>query len=187
MKKLGIAFFTLIGFTALTSYADTTTNTTKTTATLSSSCRLTATNANFGNYDPTTPADTTTTSSMTIFCTKGTAWNFYEYALYYSQTGVNNAGVSMTSAEMNVLKAASNSTGYASAMTSSSNRLFYQAQMSDGVWDNDVDMSGRPNSGHFLGTGTGLTQNLTINFRILKNQYVPPGSYVDNATAYIAF
>lgn len=187
MKKLGIALWALMGMITLPSYADTTTNTTKTTATLSNSCRLSATNANFGTYDPTAPADSTTTSIMTIFCTKGTAWNFYEYALYYSQTGVNNAGITMTSAEMNVLKAASNSTGYASAMTSSGNRLYYQAQMSDGVWDNDVDMSGRPNSGHFLGTGTGQTQILSINFRLLKNQYVPPGSYADNATAYIAF
>ena len=167
--------------------AQTATNTTKATATLSSSCRLSATNANFGNYDPIVSSDSTTTAIMTIYCTKGTAWNFYEYAYYYYQNGVNNAGVSMTTTEMNILKSLSNSTGYASAMISNGNRLFYQVQMSDGVWDNDVDMSGRSNSGHYLGTGTGQNQDLSINFRIPKNQYVPPGSYADNVGAYIAF
>lgn len=186
-SKIYVCALAILSLYTQTVSAESATASNKATATLSSSCRLSATNANFGNYDPIVSSDSTTTAIMTIYCTKGTAWNFYEYAYYYSQSGVNNAGISMTTAEMNILKSLSNSTGYASAMISNGNRLFYQVQMSDGVWDNDVDMSGRSNSGHYLGTGTGQNQDLSINFRIPKNQYVPPGSYADNVTAYIAF
>ena len=66
-------------------------------------------------------------------------------------------------------------------------KLYYQVQMSDNVWDNDVDMPGRPNNGHYLGTGTGATQPLSLTYRIIKSQYVPPGNYIDNATVYIDF
>lgn len=136
---------------------------------LNNSCSLAVSDVVFGTYNPTANIDHTTTQNITIRCTKGTPWNFYEYAVYYSYAG------------------ATNSTGYASAMLFNGNKLYYQVQMSDGVWDNDVDMGGRPNSGHFVGTGNGQNQNLTLNFRIIKNQFVAQGNYVDTATAYISF
>lgn len=168
-NNLTIILSAILILSSLSAHADTATNTTKATASLSSSCVVGTTDVVFGLYNPNTTTDTTTTQTVSIRCTKGTPWNFYEYAVYY--TGIGG----------------SNSTGIASAMLYNGNKLYYQVQMSDGVWDNDVDMSGRPNNGHFVGSGTGQTQNLTLNFRILKNQYVPPGNYKDTATAYIDF
>lgn len=170
-NKIAFILSTILGLSSLSAQAQTktATNTTKATASLASSCVIGTNDVVFGVYNPVATSDTQTTQTVSIRCTKGTPWNFYEYALYYAYAG------------------ATNSTGYASAMIYNGNKLYYQVQMSDGVWDNDVDMSGRPNNGHFLGTGTGQTQTLSINYRIIKNQYVPPGNYKDTATVYVDF
>lgn len=168
-NNLAIIVSAILALSSISANAATVTKTTKATASLSSSCVVATNNVIFGIYDPNAKTDTTTTQTVTIRCTKGTPWNLYEYAAYYSYAG------------------ATNSTGYASAMIYNGNRLYYQAQMADGVWDNDVDMPNRPNNGHFIGNGTGQNQTLTINYRIIKNQYVPPGNYKDNATVHLDF
>lgn len=168
-NKLSIILSGILALSSLSVNAATATKTAKATASLVSSCVIGTTNVVFGEYNPIATTDTTTTQTVTIRCTKGIPWNFYEYAMYYTYTG------------------ATNSTAYASAMIYNGNKLYYQVQMADGVWDNDVDMGGRPNNGHFLGTGTGQNQTLTINYRIIKNQYVVPGNYKDTATVHIDF
>lgn len=168
-QKIKIILLVLASTLTVPSYADMVNKTLQVGAKVENSCTLAVSDVVFGNYDPQAKIDHTTNQSVTIRCTKGTSWNFYEYAAYYSYAG------------------ATNSTGYASAMINNGNKLYYQVQMADGVWDNDVDMPNRPNSGHFVGQGDGQDQNLTLNFRVIKNQYVTPGNYKDSVTAYVEF
>lgn len=168
-KKVKILLLTLTSILAIPSYAETSNNTLQIGTKLENSCIFTASDVVFGNYDPQAKIDHIANQSVTIRCTKNTAWTFYEHAAYYSYAG------------------ATNSTGVAAAMVNNGNKLYYQMQMSDGVWDNDMDQPGRPNSGRFVGKGNGINQNLTLNFRIMKNQYVTPGNYKDSVTTYIEF
>lgn len=159
----------------------------KASSTVNRSCLLSVTDVNFGNYDSTDIVDKSAENTVTFRCTKGTAWDYYSYAAYYASNGVNNGGITMSQAEKDTIKNSIGSTGYASAMKNGTSRLYYQVKLSDGIWDNDVDMPGRVNMGHYVGTSTGEVTSFNLSYRIIKSQYVAPGLYRDTQTAYIAF
>lgn len=143
-------------------FASNISTTQKATASLNSTCRLEAGNAVFGTYDPNAATEQQTTQNINILCSRGTAWTIY--------TGANDVY---------------SNNAYA-AMTSGSNKLLYQAQLTNGNWENDTyhnsSMVGTPR-----GTGTGDIQSVSITYRILPNQYVAPGNYIDTPTAFLLF
>jgi spore coat protein U-like protein len=135
-------------------------------AVLNKTCTLSTTNVEFGDYSALNVDHQLSSNTVTLKCSKGTAWNYYQYSAYYSIAGYADT---------------------VAAMVNGTSKLYYQAQVADGTWDNDIDRPASANLGHYLGTGNGLDQTFNVNYRLLKNQYVKPGSYVDNVTAYLVF
>jgi spore coat protein U-like protein len=162
MKKLGLAIF--LALVACVANAGTATSNMNATASLNASCVFSMPNVEFNNYDPSFNQDQTTTQAVAILCTKGTPWKFYTGALDL------------------------NSNNQYSYMSFNTYKLVYQVQLVNGAWENDLYSNAALNASYtYTGTGTGNTQNLSLNYRILKNQYVPVGNYLGNVTAYIVF
>lgn len=175
MKKT-IIFTLLASMSSIALAQTTTTGTTKATASLSSSCIFTSTDAVFGTYDPASAVNQQTNQTVDILCTKGTSWTFY--------TGATDLYLALGSTTVNGYSITTNN--QYSSMTLGANRLLYQVQLKNGVWANDLYQDVNLTNA-YTGLGNGATQTLTIPYRILKNQYVVPGNYADTATAYIKF
>lgn len=162
MKNLGIAM--LLALVACSASAQTATTNLKTTASLNASCVFSMPNVEFNNYDPSLNQDQTTTQAVEILCTKGTPWKFY--------TGAVDI----------------NSNNQYAYMSFGTYKLVYQVQLVNGAWENDLYSNAALNASYtYTGAGTGTKQNLSLNYRVLKNQYVPAGNYLGSVTAYIAF
>lgn len=175
MKKI-ILMALLVGLSSSLMAQTTTTGTTKATASLSSSCRINTTDAIFGTYDPASAVNQQTNQTVDVTCTKGTPWTFY--------TGATDLYLTLGNTTVNGYPITTNN--QYSGMISGSNKLLYQVQLQNGVWANDLYQDSSF-SNAYINTGSGLTQTLTIPYRILKNQYVAPGNYADSATAYLVF
>ena len=144
--------------------------TTKSTATLANFCQFSSSNVSFGDYDPNSPNPLTATQNNTILCTRGTVYHFYTLSQYQGVWSyVSFRGM------------------WTSTMKYNGNSLYFQVQMPGGQWEDDLQNGGLANSGHYVGIGTGSLQSYPRQYRILENQYVPPGNYSGYQTAYITF
>lgn len=131
-------------------------------ATLSTSCRFTGSDVVFGSYDPTAQDYQYSMQNIGVFCTKGTA-----FRISSDGNGTDRFGA------FSVIRNTTNSV----------NILKYQIHGSDGVWSDDLYEAVRS----YTGTGTGALQNLSINYRLMPNQYVSPGNYSGNHTLVLSF
>ena len=162
MKKLGVTI--ALGLVLSAANADTVTKTMNATAAINNTCAFSVTNVEFNNYDPSFNQDQTATQAVEILCTRGTNWKFYTGAV-----DLNN----------------NNQFSY---MSFGTYKLVYQVQLVNGNWENDGYSNAALNASYtYTGTGTGNKQNLSLNYRVLKNQYVPAGNYRGDVVAYIAF
>ncbi len=141
--------------------ASTSTATIAVSASVLSSCGVTALPLAFGTYSPTQSTNTTTTTTIAVTCTNGTPYNI----------GMNAGG-------------GSGATVATRKMTSGSNTLNYTLYSDSGystVWGNTIGTNTT------TGTGSGLTQTITVYGSITALQAVPAGSYADSVTVTLTY
>jgi len=142
------------------------------TATIASSCTVTAANLAFGNY---TGAVLDNSSIITVNCTNSTAYNIGLGA---------GTGTGATTTTRILTSGANNSAPGANTLTSGTNHLNYT------LWR---DSARSLNWGNTVGTdtlastGTGAAQTFTVYGRIPASQSLNPGSYSDTITVTVSF
>jgi spore coat protein U-like protein len=147
--------------------AGTSTDTFAVTANVVDSCLITATDINFGDYDPVSTNATTPVTRSDVFsytCTSGTS-----------------ATVSMSEG---TYTSATGSTPQR-AMMNGTNALLYNLYSDAGYTNVWQTTSG---TGHSVAVGTGSAQSFTVYAKIDAGQNtVPVGSYSDTVTVTITF
>lgn len=146
-------------------------------------CHIKTQDVDFGAYNPSSPDFQYVNGEVSIKCTQGTAWNFYQYSAYYEIATLNDIGGKAVKANPE----SANSSNVAAMIGPNSSKLYYQVQVSDGKWDNDIDLSTSVNSGHYLGVGNKQFQIINPQYRIFPGQYVGKGSYADTQTVLVDF
>jgi spore coat protein U-like protein len=143
--------------------AATKTTTFQVTATVNSACSVSATDLAFGVYDP-SAADDDNTSTITVTCTKGTAYNIGLDA------GVA-AGATVTSRKMKHDTLAD---------------LINYSLFSDA--SRIVNWGNTPSTDTVdVGSATGAAEQHTVYGRIATGQYVTAGDYSDTITVTISY
>lgn len=151
VAAMGVAF-------ASSALADTKTTTFNVTATVLSSCNVSATDLAFGNYDP-TAGDKDSTSTITATCTAGTT---YAIALGEGQN---------TSRQMK--------------LTTGSELLDYELYQPSGyttIWGDVGSGATVPQT-----STTGAPVNYTVNGRVTGGQYVTAGAYTDEVLVTVTY
>jgi len=143
--------------------AATDTTTFQVTATVNDACNVSATDLAFGVYDP-SAADNEKTSTITVTCTKATAYD----------VGLNEgtvAGATVTTRQM---------------IDTVSTDLINYSLFSDSSrtvnWGNTVSTD----TVH-VGSATGTAENHTVYGRIPTGQFVTAGSYSDTITVTVTY
>lgn len=144
--------------------AATTSTTFSVNATVLASCAISATNLNFGNYDPGSATPDDATSTVSVQCSTGTS-----YAV--SLDAGTTSGSTLTSRNM--------SDGIASTL----NYQLYTDAAHTTVWG-DGSGSTLTNSG--VGTGSS-SQDYTVYGRVPISQFVTSGAYSDTITATVSY
>lgn len=168
-KALGVLGTSCIGAALLvsvstTAQAATTTATFKVTANVTSSCSVTATDLAFGTYNVNSTSPTNGTSTISVNCTKGTAFTVAIDA------GSNAGG------------AANFSSRQMSDGSATPNYLGYQLYSNSGhttIWGDGTNSSSTV-SGTGAGPGAGNVVKETVYGQIAAQQNVPAGSYTDS-------
>jgi spore coat protein U-like protein len=130
-------------------------------ATVLSSCGVTALPLAFGTYSPTQSTNTTAQTTVVVTCTNGTPYN----------VGLNAGGG--TGATVATRK-----------MTSGANTLSYSLYSDTGysvVWGNTIGTN------TVTGTGSGLSQTINVYGSATALQSVPAGSYTDTITVSLTY
>lgn len=134
-------------------------------ATVAATCILNSPTLNFGAYDPTAGTASDNSTTLTVNCTKGTAW------VIGLDQGVNGP------ATRNM-----KDTG------TSADTLHYELYTDAAggtVWTNAIVAGAGVKSG--TGNGVAAGQNVTIFGRLFANQYVTPSTYQDTVKATVNF
>jgi len=132
-------------------------------ATVISTCTVSATDLVFGNYSPVATTDTDSASTVTVQCT-----NLTPYAIGLGAGGGSGATV----AERRMTKDAQTLT-----------YSLYQDLARNTVWGDDFDVGGNAVSA----VGDGLSQSHTLYGRIPKGQNVNIGTYTDTVLVTVNF
>jgi spore coat protein U-like protein len=148
-----------LGVAPTSAFAATTTTTFAVTATVQSTCLVSATAMAFGTY---TGVAATTTSTVSVTCTNTTPYNV---AL--------NAGLA-TGATVSTRK-----------MTGPLSALLSYALYSDSA--RSVNWGQTIGTDTVAGTGNGSAQAITVYGQIPAGQYVAPGAYTDTITATVTY
>jgi len=160
--KLSLAAVTLgiFGFASTPASATTTVTTTfGVSATVQSTCLISATALAFGTY---TGVVDNATSTVTVTCTNTTAYNVALSPGLFS-------GATVTTRKM---------------AGPSSSSLNYSLYSNSGMTTNWGQTSGTDT---VAGTSLGVSQNIIVYGQIPASQYVTPGSYADTITASIIY
>lgn len=159
--KLTIALLTCL--LSLPAIAEETTTNQKVSAMLSGTCQFVVSNVAFGEYNPLDTFHKQATQNINLHCSKGLNYQIMTFGMGKALIlGNGEAATAMTSA-------------------TTDDKLYYQVfeeqntyNGSNGnVWDDDMNV---PQQAQY-GTGTGMTQNISFLYRILKNQKVSPANY----------
>jgi spore coat protein U-like protein len=148
-----------LGVAPTSAFAATTTTTFAVTATVQSTCLVSATAMAFGTY---TGVAATTTSTVSVTCTNTTPYNV---AL--------NAGL------------ATGATVSTREMTGPLSALLSYALYSDSA--RSVNWGQTIGTDTVAGTGNGSAQAITVYGQIPAGQYVAPGAYTDTITATVTY
>jgi spore coat protein U-like protein len=141
--------------------ASTSTATIAVSASVLSSCGVTALPLAFGTYSPTQATNTTASTTIAVTCTNGTPYNI---------------GMGLGSG--------SGATVSARKMTAGSNTLTYNLYQDSGYstqWGTTIGTNTQ------TGTGSGLAQTITVYGSITALQSVPAGSYTDSITVTLTY
>ncbi len=156
-----LAFFLAGLFAAAPASAQTATTTFPVTATVLTSCSVTANPLAFGNYNPTSATALDATTTMSVLCTVGTSFT----------VGLNAgtaAGATVTTRQM-------------SNGTSRLNYALYQEAARTTNWGNTPATSPAPI------TAPVAASTLTVYGRVPALQNVPAGSYTDTITVTVSY
>lgn len=166
MKRLGAVIVVAVsGGMAPAAQAGTATSNLNVSATVASTCSITAGALAFGTYDTLSGAQVDGTATVTVACTKGAA------ATITLGQGQNPGGGSTDAAPARRMAAGLNYLGY--TLYSDSGRLT--------PWGNTVM------TGHAYVAASSASSQLTVYGRIAANQDVPAGSFSDVVVATITF
>lgn len=143
--------------------AQTASSTLNVSATVTANCTVSSSDLAFGNVNTLSGANVDSTGGLSIACTNGTAWT--------ATAGVGSgAGASYASRRM----------------TAGANQLTYNLYTDSGrtiVWGDD---SGTTDP--IGGTGTGLSQSVTVYGRVgLGQTSVPAGGYTDTVAVTVTY
>jgi spore coat protein U-like protein len=148
-------------FAAPKAGALTATTTMNVTATVLSSCSVSATDLAFGNYNPISGAALDGATSISVTCTNGTSYN----------VGISAGG-------------GAGATTASRKMTNGANTLNYTLYRDAGrtnVWGDIVATDTLP------GTGSGAAQPIDVYGRIPGGQTAPSGGYSDTVTITVTY
>ncbi len=153
----------LLGAASSAALAGTASSSMSVTATVTANCTVSTTALAFGSVDTISGSNVDSTGSLAIVCTNGTTW-------------AASAGVGSGSGA-----------SYANRrMTAGANLLNYNIYTTAArtiVWGN-----GTGGTGTIPGTGTGLTQAVTVYGRVNSGQTsVPAGSYADTVAVTVTY
>jgi spore coat protein U-like protein len=157
-KHLPILLLLAIGVSPAAGQASTATTTIAVTATVLSFCTVTAVPLAFGNYSS---AVNNATTTVVALCTTGTTYN-----IGLDQGG--GTGASVTTRKLTYL-------------TNTLNYSLYQDSGHATVWGNTIGTN------TVTGTGTGLSQTLTVYGQIPATQYAAPGAYTDTVNVTLTY
>lgn len=148
-----------LGFNPTVASAATASTTFQVTATVQSTCLISAAPLAFGTY---TGVVNSTSSNLTVTCTSTTPYNVGLDAGTASGATVSNR----------------------SMLDASSNKLNYKLSKDSGNTTNWGNTVGTDTA---AGTGSGSAQTMTVYGQIPAGQYVKPGSYSDTITATLTY
>ncbi|MHA6897999.1 Csu type fimbrial protein [Ralstonia pseudosolanacearum] len=165
----------LLLFAALLSsiQAATTTAASKSTATLASSCSISAQDISFGVFVPAKTGNVDATGSVTSTCSKGITYSIQMngYSGY-----CNNRYMNSVSGNGNVL--------YFNVYTDAARSLIWTYSYWQGAGSSCLATSG---GAYPTLTGTGAAQTNIVYARISANQFVPPGNYAGGVQVALYF
>jgi spore coat protein U-like protein len=141
--------------------ATTTTASVAVSASVLSSCGVTALPLAFGTYSPAQSTNTTAQTSVVVTCTNGTPYN----------VGLNAGGGTGASVTTRVMSSGSNTLTYS----------LYQDSGYSTVWGNTIGTN------TVTGTGSGLSQTITVYGSVTALQAAPAGSYTDSITVSMTY
>lgn len=180
MKKLGLLFFLLPSYVMASSSV----GNTKSTATLSSSCVISADTLNFGNYDP-SQGDSFSSGTIRIKCTKGTS---YGIGMIYSNYGIDNTikygFIAIDGNKWINYLTSSTSTDklkYNIFQDVGLTKIFGNAYTANNNW------AANGSSVSVYKTGTGDEQTTTMYGAMAGGQYIKPGNYSVNVGVGVYF
>ena len=146
-------------------FAGTTSANFQSTATLSSSCVVSATNVNFGTITPAATGTTTATGTITSTCSNNVA---YSLSISAGSSAAITARTMVGGTAGNTDKLAYN--------------LYTESALTN-VWGDGTTGNGAKVSL----TGTGIAQTSTVFGSLALNQYLKPDTYTDNLTVTLAY
>jgi spore coat protein U-like protein len=160
--RLCCTFISFLFFSS-SAFAGTATATFAVTAGVNDTCGISAAPLAFGTFDPTGGLTQDGTTTLTVLCTSGTAYD----------VGLDaGAGPGATVDVRKMTDVASNTLNYS----------LYKSASRTTVWGNTVG------SNTLAGTGTGVPQTLNVYGRILSGQDAAPvGAYIDTVTVNVNY
>jgi len=161
MQKINLFVISVCCLYASSSLAGTTTTTFGVSATVINQCIVSATNLAFGNYDPTSSVDTTSSNTLSVTCTLSDP---YTIAL----NGGTTSGGNISQRKMTT---GSNTINY----------NIYQDSSHTTLWGDGTTGSTE------AGTGSGIVQTYTAYGIVPKQQVIPSGVYTDTITVTLNF
>jgi spore coat protein U-like protein len=180
MKRKIISFLCVLALSQSV-FAQTThsaTATTKTSATLSSTCILNSGSLNFGLYNPNNTTNTTASSNITFTCTKGTvvSVNLNDSLVDYNAQSPSKVTNSVSYAETNGVQWARYMSGASSGAALSYN-LYQDAAFSKifGGTNWFVEITNH----NVQVVATGSIQSIPVYGAVAHGQYIQPDSYTD--------
>lgn len=154
-------------FLSANSFAANSSSTTKSTATLSSSCQIFGSDVSFGNYDPNSNQHLEATQLISFKCTKGTSISILTYP-NPNITPIYFTGLGWSHPMQNA---------------NTTDQLYYQVYTNSIGWNGALNFDGIA----YKTTANGTMQNTTFSYRVIKNQYVKPLNYSTSQTVVINF
>lgn len=192
MKKW--LFLTCVSLLSIGINAATTTGSNKATATLASSCSITANTLSFGTYDPRNSAPQTAASNMLVTCSKGVSYTigldrYTANDPYFSPTSSSLAYGSAAPALLNQSDKVADGTIIASGTANATKALLFNIYTDSGrtrVWTGYNNHWVGVNQ-YISGVGTGTQQTIPFYGSLGGGQFVQPGNYASTMTTTIKF
>lgn len=162
--------------------AGTTTASTKATASINSSCIVSATNMNFGTITPAQSGSQTAAASVTTQCTKGTT---YTIGLNDGSSGyINYSG---TWSYLGYIRSMSASSGSQLLYNIFKDSAHTQVFGGPTAWGQSASQGGQGTAVMVTKTGTGAADVTNMYGVMSSNQFVTPGNYSDTIPVVVNF